>query len=279
MNWSNLYKSVFNILRIENNQAKVAGTGFVLNNKPIYILTCYHVVSEGTENNDGAIKYSITKRSGESLEKFDLRRGQISFLRAKKIICKPELDLAILEIDPSENEDVAEKLNLHRIKPLRSSFRSRARQIGSPVQWLSAGVLGDKTLTPRFFKGNIITGYITNQKYKFKNQQGESQEQVMEGIQLLEIDQLFVPGCSGGPVISSKNGKAIGYVHGFKSWPLMTNTIIKYDAEITEEDDNQSVNVNIKSKTPLVTSFSLAIDLRSIGKYLVDEKFLKNNFF
>ena len=63
MKFNDLYKSVFAILRIEGTQAKIVGTGFVINTNPIYIITCNHVVSEASENNDGSIKFSITKRS------------------------------------------------------------------------------------------------------------------------------------------------------------------------------------------------------------------------
>lgn len=277
MEWSNLYKNVFSILRKEGQNMKIVGTGFIINKNPIYILTCNHVIGEGTENNDGNIKYAITKKSGKSLKEFDLREGQFSFLSAKRIFHNPEYDLAILEIDPEQNSDVSEKLNLYNVKPLKCSFRNKRRQIGSSVQWLSAGVLGDLTQTPRFFNGSILTSYIANQAYEFKNQEGVNQRQKMQGVRLLEIDQLFIPGCSGGPVVNNKTGNAIGYVHGFKSWPIMTNTIMDYGAELTENESTR--RVKIKSNVPLVTSFSLAVDLRSIKRHLIDNGFLSKNFF
>lgn len=276
MKWLDLYKTVFSILRSEGQSMKIVGTGFIINKNPVYILTCSHVVSEGAEDNNGNIKYAITKKTGKSLKEFDLRKGQFSFFFAKRIFRDSKHDLAILEIDPKENDEVSGKLNLYNVKPLKCSFKNKERKIGLPVQWLSAGIHGDLTQTPRFFNGNILTNYITDHMYEFKNQEGINQKQKMEGIKLLEVDQLFVPGCSGSPVVNSKTGNVIGYVHGFKSWSIMTNAIIKYEADLTE--NNSTRKVVIKSKSPLVISFSLAIDLLSVETYLIDNGFLKRRF-
>src|SRR4051812_14223879 len=58
-----LFESEYAVLRIQGNQAKVAGVGFVIQQAPIRILTCYHVVSEGTEQNEGPIIYAIARRT------------------------------------------------------------------------------------------------------------------------------------------------------------------------------------------------------------------------
>ena len=34
------------------------------------------------------------------------------------------------------------------------------------MEWISAGTLGDLTITPRFFKGNIVARYIKDQTYR-----------------------------------------------------------------------------------------------------------------
>lgn len=275
------YKSLFAILRIDTslqqNNAKIVGTGFVINTNPIYILTCNHVVSEGKEDNNGNIVYSIAKRS-DNITGFDLRNFQISYLKAKKIFYKPEYDLAILEIDPSINKKVAQKLGIpNNIKSLNVDFNVNAGTIGSLVEWISAGTLGDPTITPRFFKGNIIARYIKDQTYKFINPQKTEQLQAMKGIRFLEIDQLFFPGCSGSPIISSKNKKVIGWVHGFNSWPVPTTNLIDYKAEIINNNDRK--NVTIKSNSILTASLSLAIDIKNVKNFLIENRFIKKNNF
>jgi S1-C subfamily serine protease len=221
------YNSIFAILRIDTtlqqNNARVAGTGFIINTNPLRVLTCNHVVSEGTPENDGKIVYSIIKRSDENKD-FDLRNAQISFLKAKNIIFEPEYDLAILEIDPSQNKEIAEKIGIpNTVESLEFDFEEMT--IGDNVEWMSAGTLGDLTITPRLFKGNIITKYIKDNSYKFINPSGAEETIMMKGINLFEVDQLFFPGCSGSPIISPKNGKVIGWVHGFNSWQLPPNIV------------------------------------------------------
>jgi hypothetical protein len=54
-----LFESEFAILRLQGNQARVAGVGFVIHQSPTRILTCYHVVSEGVELNDGPVSFGI----------------------------------------------------------------------------------------------------------------------------------------------------------------------------------------------------------------------------
>jgi len=279
MKWTNLYNSIFAIARIDTklkkNNLKVVGTGFVINTDPIYILTCNHVVSEGTENNDGSIVYSVIKRS-DSFKEFDLREGRLSYLKAKKIFYNAECDIAILEIDPYLNKEVAQQLNIFNTRPLKINFQEKIRKIGLPIEWISAGVLGELTLTPRFFKGNIVTKYITNYNYKFINANGEEQSQTIKDANFLEIDQLFFPGCSGAPVISStKKGEVIGYVHGFKSWPIITDNILSQKVEIL--DNSKPHSVKVKSKVPLVASLSLAIDVKTVKDFLIKNGFIKKS--
>ncbi len=252
MNQIKYYDSVFAILRIDTSlskdNARVVGTGFVINTNPIQILTCNHVVGEGTEDNNSKIVYSIIKRS-DGAKDFDLRNLQVSFIKAKKIVFKPEYDLAILEIDPTENIEIAKKMGITEgISTLKLSFGET--QVGDSVEWLSAGTLGDLTITPRLFKGNIVTKYTKDSQYKFVNSKGEEDSGTMSGISLFEVDQLFFPGCSGSPIMSSANGEVIGWVHGFNSWQLPPN---------------------------ITASLSIGISVENVKKFLEENKFINQN--
>lgn len=219
------YESIFAIVRIDTslqeNNARIMGTGFVIGTAPLKILTCNHVVGEGNKENNGKIVYAIAKRS-DGVADFDLRNFQISSLKVKHITFKPEWDLAILEIDPTENAEIAGLMGIpSQIKALE--FDSGEPVVGSQVEWLSAGTLGDLSITPRLFRGNIVTRYIKDNNYKFINSQGIEEIGNMKGVNLFEVDQLFFPGASGSPIISSASGKVIGWVHGFNSWQLPPN--------------------------------------------------------
>lgn len=278
MNKIKYYDSIFAILRIDTNlkenNARIVGTGFVINNNPIQILTCNHVVGEGTENNDGKIVYSIVKRS-DAINEFDLRNFQISFLKAKRIIFKPESDVALLEIDPSLDMITANKLGIpENIKSLDVDFDENSSDIGSSVEWVGAGTLGDLTVTPRFFKGNIVTKYIKDQKYTYKDREASEKLQEMKGVSLFEINQLFLPGCSGSPIISSNSEKVIGWVHGFNSWAIPTANPIQYDANLSYGDESQ--NVKIKANATLGASLSIGIDIKNIKDFLKENIVIKN---
>src|SRR6478672_438226 len=82
-----LFESEYAVLRIQGTQAKVAGVGFVIQQAPIRILTCHHVVAEGTEQNEGPIIYAIARRT-ESTNDVDTRRVSLSYLRVKHISFK-----------------------------------------------------------------------------------------------------------------------------------------------------------------------------------------------
>ena len=266
MLFKDFYKSVFAILAVrEPGVAKVVGTGFVIKAHPLRILTCNHVVGEGTTENNGVVRYSITKRS-DNFEDFDLRQVEVSFLRATRITHKPEFDLAILDIDPSENEEIARKLGVENIAALELSFSPVDRQLGADVEWLSTAASGDLTLTPRFFRGNIVSRYVNNHRYQFINSQQVDAPQTITGATLMEVDKLFIPGSSGSPILNSNSDKVIGYVHGFRSWPIQTGTEINQQVELTEE--NTSKIVSLKQKLPLITSLSLGIDVQTIESYL-----------
>jgi hypothetical protein len=180
--------------------------------------------------------------------------------------------LALLEIDPNENADVAGRLNIPNATPLELSFSEQEREIGSDVEWLSTAALADITLTPRFFKGSIVSKYVANHQYSFVNQQSQTVNETMAGIRLLEVDKLFVPGSSGSPILNAATNRVIGYVHGFRSWPIITNTEMKQVVEITENALGRSVE--LREKVPLVASLSLGIDVRAVENHLRKGNFL-----
>jgi len=263
-----LFESEFAVLRIQGNQAKVAGVGFVIQQSPIRILTCYHVVSEGTEPNEGSVTYAIARRT-EATNEIDVRKAIVSWLKIKRILFKPEYDMAVLEIDPQTNEGVAEKLLLKESKPLTLSFDSSQRSIGSPVTWLTTAAQGDLTLTPRLFTGSVVANYLADERYSYQSNSGKIAQQVIPGARMLEVDKLFIPGASGSPILNSHIMQVIGYVHGYRTFALNSNIEVIEDVEIREESAFRKEK--LKYKPPLMTSVSLGIDLRTAEGYLAKE--------
>jgi Trypsin-like peptidase domain len=265
-----LFESEYAILRLRGNQVNVAGVGFVIKQAPIRIFTCNHVVSEGTEQNNGPVVYAIARRI-EPTNDIDIRKTTFSYLRIKRIVFKPEYDIAVLEIDPKIDEPIAERLRIGESKPLTLNLDSSQRSIGSAVTWLTTAAQGDLTLTPRVFTGNIVANYITNEKYSYSSS-GQMIDQVISGARMLEIDKLFLPGASGSPILNSGTKQVIGYVHGYRAFALNSN--IDVTEEVEMGDATELRGQRLKYKPPLVTSVSLGIDLRTAGSYLVGEGYV-----
>lgn len=266
-----LFASEFAIVRIENRQAHVAGVGFVIHQAPLQLLTCYHVVSQGTETNDGQVIYAIARRTGPTNE-IDVRRVTWVWLRIKHMQFKPEYDLATLAIDPAIDPPVADKLDLKNSKPLTLSFESRDREIGTMVTWLTTAAQGDLTLTPRLFTGNVVANYTTDETYSYQSN-GNVNKQVIVGAKMLEVDKLFIPGSSGSPILNADTRQVIGYVHGYRAFALGSNIDMTEDVEIGA--DSTWTKEKLKFRPPLVTSVSLGIDVRTAHPYFVQEGYVE----
>ncbi len=266
-----VFESEFAILRIQGNQAKAVGVGFVIHQDPMRILTCYHVVSEATELNEGPITYAIARRT-ELANEIDTRKVTWSWLKIKSLLFKPEYDMAILEIDPRANGPVAEKMHLAQSRPLNLSLDGSDRSMGSQVTWLTTAAQGDLKLTPRLFVGNIVAGYITDEKYSYQTNAGTKVEQVMAGARMLEVDKLFIPGASGSPIMNANTKRVVGYVHGYRTFALSSNVEVTEDVELGEQSALKKEK--LKYRLPLVSSVSLAIDLRTAGPFLVEEGYV-----
>src|SRR6266849_8835481 len=230
----NLYESEFAIWRIQRNDTRgnrsaespwtathvPVGMGFVIRQNPLLLLTCYHVVSEGSESNSGNIVFAIGRRIKGDKE-FNLLQAQVAFLLIKRILFKPEYDLAILEVDPTQSTEAHSKLDLGAasadsfdIKSLDLDFDPAQRAVGTSVMWSTTGSpTGDQThfaLPPRFFTANIVTNYVTNVPYSAKSASGVSTEQTMTGVRMFEVDKLMLPGTSGSAIVNVATNRVIG---------------------------------------------------------------------
>ena len=131
-------------------------------------------MGESTPDNQGNVTYSITKRS-DNFQEFDLRAAQISFLTAATISTFPEFDIAILEVDPNRDQNIANLLDIANSPALQLDFEAHSRIFGGAVEWLSTAATADSALTPRFFRGNLISNYTSAQSYKYIDRGGLEQ--------------------------------------------------------------------------------------------------------
>lgn len=277
MNSTSAYKllarSTVAILRRDGNQGRLVGTGFLVSET--HVLTCNHVVQPFDPQN-AAVRYGIVRRRLAPGEVLDLRQAQITWILADTVVIRPELDLAVLTVNLTrpDNRDSADAIGLLPPNPLELSFKDP--KIGDTVGWLGMAVLGDLVATPRFFQGTIVTNYVNDARYPIPGPNNTQQIQLAPGLQLIEINQLFVPGCSGGPVFSFSEERVIAYVHGFGSWPvgLTQNKIDVSNAQLIMP--NQILQGTIRSNAPVVAALSIAVDVRSVEAFLKEQSIVRS---
>lgn len=270
--YNRLAQSTVAILRVTRGQGRLVGTGFVVSKTP-HILTCNHVVQPYDPNN-AAVRYGVVKRRLAPGEVLDLRQAQISWIGANNVRVNPDLDLAILTVDVrrSDTRDTAKAIGLLPPVPLELNFNER--NIGDKVAWLGMAVLGDLMATPRFFEGVIVSSYVNDSRYTYTALDNTRQTHRAIGLQLIEINQLFVPGCSGGPVLSLSDGKVIAYVHGYGSWAVGVTPGSMNIPNVQLTAQTRVFRGTMRMNAPVVAALSRAIDVRSIEEFLRAERIL-----
>jgi hypothetical protein len=265
---SNLHESTFAVMSVQEakpGSARIVGSAFVIRQNPLTLLTCYHVVSRGSEMNNGSFVYLIGKRIDEANES-NLEKDFGHFLPIKRLIFKPDYDLAILEIDPAANPEISSKLRLSDAKPLELDFDRAQRAAGTAVMWSTNVTPSDKDflLHPRLFFSNIVASYVTNETYNYTGTSGASTKQTMNAVTMLEVDKPFFPGASGSAIVNVATNKVIGIIHGLRMFQNPSGQQMTGDAQLFFG----LLNIKMKNDLPMVVSLSLGVDLRTVESYL-----------
>lgn len=227
-------------------------------------------MAEGNESNTAPVFYAIARRT-EATTEIDLRKITLSWLKVKSLVIKPEYDLAILDIDPQINPQVADKLGILNSPPLHLNFDPNEREMGSEVEWLTTSAAeGDPGFTPRFFTGNIVSSYVNNEQYSIQLAPGKAEVKQLTGVRFLEVDKLFVPGASGSPILNKDGSDVIGYVHGYKPFSIATLPASE-SVEVRELDNAPPKKETIQFSMPLMSTISVGIDLRTAENFLRQE--------
>lgn len=257
-----LYDSEFTILRKEGDQVRPVGMGFVIRLSPLTIVTCYHVVAEGVESNSGNIVYFIARRPEDGFEPDVSTKKNLVGLHAKRLVFKPEYDLAILEVDPTEDPETSSKLHVAESRSLTLNFESSQRVLGTEVMWLTTAAGPGVAYAPRLLIGNIAASYTTNQSYNVKIPTGSLKTIVMPNVHMYEIDKVFMPGASGSPIVNTATEEVVGYVHGVHAVEIPSDTELRLALGL------------LRSPIPMITPVSLGVDVRSSEKYLKESGYV-----
>ena len=178
-------------------EVKVLGSGFFVS--PTMFLTCHHVLnSTRTPHRDGD-RYVLARNEGGQVTAHRIASVETD----RNLFLRSELDAALLDCSGIKPNDYV-SLSFGNIND-----GQEIGVYGYPLARLAAvdNQIDYSGLVPRVSKGIVTAQFTTN----LRSDEGVDLRQV----QVIEVNFLFVPGNSGGPVFDAKTGRVIGYVYGY----------------------------------------------------------------
>jgi len=185
------------------------GTGFFVS-RDIFI-TCDHVMnSPNAPHQPGDSYLLVASLTGNTGRIYPLQNPQIG----QEINLFPNLDLAVLRVPGTPNDQP--------YAPLEYGDVHEGHGIGVvgyplPALQVVSGNLAFNSVIYRAGRGCVTARYNAN-------------DGALQNVPCIEVNFLFVPGNSGGPVFSDKTGRVLGFVRGYRatkiSETLATATMI-----------------------------------------------------
>jgi V8-like Glu-specific endopeptidase len=176
--------------------ARPLGTGFFIA-KNVF-MTCDHVINPPSDPHQNGDTYLLVANlTGKSGKIYTIANPQVG----QEITLFPNLDLAILKVASAATDQPFVSLDY-----------------GDLYEGEDIGVVGYPLAELRSVNGNIVfdavlyraaRGCITGLYIANDGQ--------LSNVPFIEVNFLFVPGNSGGPVFSAKTGRVMGFVRGFRS--------------------------------------------------------------
>src|SRR6266851_218840 len=172
------------------------GTGFFVA-RDIFV-TCDHVMNDPANPHQQGDSYSLVANlTGNSGKVHQIQNPQIG----QEINLFPNLDLAVLRVPNTPNDQP--------YAPLEYGDVYEGQGIGVvgyplPVLQVVNGNLVFNSLIYRAASGSVNARYNTN-------------DGALQNVPYIEVNFLFVPGNSGGPVFSEKTGRVLGFVRGYRA--------------------------------------------------------------
>lgn len=190
------------------------GSGFFVSGK--HFLTCTHVINpKDNPHQDGDIYWMLQQSDTPGLyERYQVK----NVVLGKQLFLQEEKDAALIVID-----------NMPDIQKKKNGLLQFAAISYDPIlDGRAIGVLGYPLSKISFENRNIdkpilnsfvprtSKGVVSCQPH-YTNIQVDGGRMVLKDIDVIEVDFLFVPGNSGGPVFDAETGKIVGFVHGYSS--------------------------------------------------------------
>jgi hypothetical protein len=199
--------TVFSVIRLRpaangTHNCMALGSGFFVSRE--VFLTCHHVVNPNNAPHVDGDTYRFvavtdTTGAGNAVQIANVQSGQTLHLF-------PESDLALFRCPV---------LNTRPFVALEYGEVPLGKDVGVagyPLPQLAPAPGGDLRydgLIFRVARGPLTSTYVTG----LNSDQGI----VMQNLPILEVNFLFVPGNSGGPVFDAETGRVAAFVHGYRT--------------------------------------------------------------
>jgi hypothetical protein len=178
--------------------AKSLGSGFFVSSK--VFLTCYHVInSKGAPHQDGDEYHLVSNLTGTSGAIHVISDAQVG----NNLHLFPECDLALLF--PTAKKDQPFAALDYADVPIGKEIGVAGYPLPNLI--VADGRLRYDGLIYRAAKGTVNAIYTTS----IRTEEGGR----LPNIPVIEVNFLFVPGNSGGPIFDSETGRILGFVHGY----------------------------------------------------------------
>jgi S1-C subfamily serine protease len=191
---------VFSVIRqrkLPNGMgAKALGTGFFVA-RDIFI-TCDHVMNDPNDpHQDGDSYLLVANLTGTSAKVYTITTPQIG----TEVNLFPNLDLAVL-----------------RVNYAGADQPYAALEYGDVYEGEDIGVVGYPLAKLQAINGNIALNAVLYRAARgCVTGRYAANDGALMNVPIIEVNFLFVPGNSGGPVFSAETGRVMGFVRGFQA--------------------------------------------------------------
>lgn len=240
---------VFSIIRLRPDppdqdkryNATALGSGFFV--APTVLLSCNHVMNGIQAPHQHGDKYQLLQNMGTK----GIRTITMPFVEIdQQLHLFPDKDAAILQTPANIPQPYAS------IGYTDTAEGVEIGVAGYPLPQIAVGPKGDLQFPGFFYR--VAKGVITSTIRQHLNPMPNP---LTTELGTIEVNFLFVPGNSGGPVFDAETGRVLAYVHGFTNREIAQNVA-----------DTNKANIDAGAEPKYIQSlhavYSLAIRLDNI---------------
>ncbi|PYV52879.1 MAG: hypothetical protein DMG96_22225 [Acidobacteria bacterium] len=207
-----LKQTVFSVVRHraegQETRALPLGSGFFVSSK--VFLTCYHVINGKSNLHQDGDAYHLVNNLSDYKGGKGVIHAIVNTTLGKEIHLFKDADLALFTFSTPIADQAYVNLDYGSVQ--------QGADIGVAGYPLPNLVVVNQQLRYDGLLYRVARGTVTA-TYDAPLDAPEIQSTAV--VPMLEVNFLFVPGNSGGPIFRATNGFVVGYVHGFRAQTIM----------------------------------------------------------